>query len=138
MVELIIADRDAQEPQPDPRVEQLAAPWRVAEARALAARVRELVDGAQARAGEVVVLLRATTDMPVYEQALEAAGVPTYVIGGRGYWSHPQVIELVAYLRALPNPRDGKPPHRASLAALRPVAGRARARRGRRSGGTVA
>ena len=52
------------------------------------------------------MLLRATTDMQVYEQALEAAGVPTYVIGGRGYWSHPQVIELVAYLRALANPQD--------------------------------
>ena len=32
--------------------------------------------------------------------------MPTYVIGGRGYWSHPQVIELVAYLRALANPLD--------------------------------
>ena len=32
--------------------------------------------------------------------------MPTYVIGGRGYWSHPQVVDLVAYLRALANPRD--------------------------------
>ncbi len=52
------------------------------------------------------MLLRATTDMHVYEQALERELVPTYVIGGRGYWSHPQVIELVAYLRALVNPLD--------------------------------
>jgi ATP-dependent exoDNAse (exonuclease V) beta subunit len=106
LVELIIADRDGAPPEPDPSVEQLAAPWRVAEARALAARVRELIAGGQARAADVVVLLRATTDMHVYEQALEAAGVPTYVIGGRGYWSHPQVIELVSYLRALANPLD--------------------------------
>jgi len=106
LVELIIADRDATRPDPDPSVEQLAAPWRVAEARALAARVGELISTGQARAADVVVLLRATTDMQVYEQALEAAGVPTYVIGGRGYWSHPQVIELVAYLRALANPLD--------------------------------
>ena len=106
VVELIIADRDQTVPEQDPQIEQLAAPWRVAEARALAARVRELVDSGQARAADVVVLLRATTDMRVYEQALEAAGVPTYVIGGRGYWSHPQVIELVAYLRALANPLD--------------------------------
>ncbi len=118
VVELIIADRDGQEPEPDPRVEQLAAPWRVAEARALAARVRELVYGGQARAGEVVLLLRATTDMHVYEQALEAAGVPTYVIGGRGYWSHPQVIELVAYLRALANPGDAEALHIVHLSPL--------------------
>jgi ATP-dependent helicase/nuclease subunit A len=108
LVELIIADRDGSPPEPDPMVEQLAAPWRVAEARALAARVRELIVAGQARAADVVVLLRATTDMHVYEQALEAAGVPTYVIGGRGYWSHPQVIELVSYLRALANPLDSE------------------------------
>ena len=118
LVELIVADRDGQAPEPDPHVEQLAAPWRVAEARALAARVRELIDTAQARAREVVVLLRATTDMHVYEQALEAAGVPTYVIGGRGYWSHPQVIELVAYLRALANPRDAEALHTVRLSPL--------------------
>ncbi len=108
LVELLIADRDVQGPELDPFVEQLAAPWRVAEARALAARVGELIATGQASAGDVVVLLRATTDMQVYEQALEAEGVPTYVIGGRGYWSHPQVIELVAYLRALANPQDGE------------------------------
>ena len=28
------------------------------------------------------------------------------MIGGRGYWSHPQVVDMVAYLRALANPRD--------------------------------
>ena len=50
--------------------------------------------------------MRATTDMRAYERALERRGLPTYVIGGRGYWSHPQVVDLVAYLRALANPRD--------------------------------
>src|SRR6202035_5303107 len=49
---------------------------------------------------------RATTDLRAYERALEQLGIPTYVIGGRGYWAHPQVIDLVAYLRALANPRD--------------------------------
>ncbi|HEX3805062.1 MAG TPA: UvrD-helicase domain-containing protein [Solirubrobacteraceae bacterium] len=106
VVELILVDKDGVSTEPDPFIEQLAAPWRVAEARTLAARVRELIDAGEARAGDVVVLLRATTDMHVYEQALEQAGVPTYVIGGRGYWEHPQVIELVAYLRALVNPLD--------------------------------
>ena len=77
----------------------------MAEARALADRIGELIDGGAA-AGEVVVLLRATTDMRTYERALEERGVPTYVIGGRGYWSHPQVVDLVSYLRTLANPRD--------------------------------
>jgi ATP-dependent helicase/nuclease subunit A len=85
--------------------EGLASPWRVAEARALAGRVGELIaDGAAAR--EIVVLTRATTDLRAYERALEERGIPTYVIGGRGYWAHPQVIDLVSYMRALANPRD--------------------------------
>jgi ATP-dependent exoDNAse (exonuclease V) beta subunit len=80
--------------------------WRIAEARVLAARVRELLDAGYA-AGDVVVLLRATGDLAVYERALTDAGVPTYVIGGRGYWSQQQVRDLVAYLGVLANPRDG-------------------------------
>ncbi len=106
VVELIVVDKNAIDPEPDPLIEHPTAAWRVAEARALAARVRELIDVGEARAQDIVVLLRATTDMHVYEQALERELVPTYVIGGRGYWAHPQVIELVAYLRALVNPLD--------------------------------
>ncbi len=105
-VELLIVDKDAIAASHDPIFEQPAAPWRVAEARTLAARLRELIDAGEARAADIVVLLRATTDIHVYEAAIEATGVPTYVVGGRGYWSHREVIELVAYLRVLANPLD--------------------------------
>ena len=101
LVELLIADKGADWTSED----GLASPWRLAEARALAARVSELIaSGAAPR--DVVVLTRATTDLRAYERALEDVGIPTYVIGGRGYWAHPQVIDFVAYLRALANPRD--------------------------------
>ena len=84
--------------------------------------------------GDVVVLLRASTDMRAYERALEREGLPTYVIGGRGYWSHPQVLDLVAYLRVLANPLDeealytvlASPLVGASLDALVVLAGGAR------------
>src|SRR6185437_13227089 len=99
-VELVLVDKAA-----DWENEGVASPWRVAEARTLADRVSELVAAGRAP-GEIVVLMRATTDMRAYERALERRGLPTYVIGGRGYWSHPQVVDLVAYLRALANPRD--------------------------------
>jgi ATP-dependent helicase/nuclease subunit A len=100
-VELLLVDKTAEWAED----ESLASPWRLAEARVLAGRVSDLlVDGAQP--GEIVVLARAATDLRVYERALEDRAVPTYLIGGRGYWSHPQVIDLVAYLRALANPRD--------------------------------
>ncbi|MBV9417283.1 MAG: UvrD-helicase domain-containing protein, partial [Solirubrobacterales bacterium] len=99
LVELLVADKGA-----DWAMEGLGAPWRVAEARALAARLERLLAGGTA-AGDVVLLIRATTDLRVYERALEERGIPTYVIGGRGYWSHPQVIDMVSYLEALANPR---------------------------------
>jgi ATP-dependent helicase/nuclease subunit A len=99
-VELLVIDKGA-EWTPD----GLASPWRLAEARALAERVGELIEGG-AQPREIVVLIRATTDMRAYERALERRGIPTYVIGGRGYWSHPQVVDLVGYLRALANPRE--------------------------------
>jgi ATP-dependent helicase/nuclease subunit A len=99
-VELLVADKGA-----DWAIDGVASPWRIAEARILAARVGELIaNGASAR--EIVVLTRATTDLRAYERALEERGIPTYVIGGRGYWSHPQVVDVVCYLRALANPRD--------------------------------
>ena len=106
-VELIVVDKGADW---GPSAGELSASWRLAEARALAARVQELV-GAGASPRDVVLLARATTDLRVYERALEDRGVPTYVIGGRGYWSHPQVVDLVAYLHALANSRDGQALH---------------------------
>ena len=108
-VELLVVDRSA-----DWEGAGLVAPgavppaplWRLAEARVLAARVAELVDAGRPP-GEIVLLLRATGDLAVYERALGEHGVPTYVIGGRGYWSQQQVRDLVAYLSVLANPRDG-------------------------------
>ena len=99
LVELVVVDKGADWAQ-----EGVAAAWRVAEARALAGRIDELIAGGAAPR-DIVVLLRATSDMRTYERALEELGVPTYVIGGRGYWSHPQVVDIVAYLRTLSNPR---------------------------------
>ena len=108
-VELLVVDLRADWQSAGLVPEGMAPPaplWRLAEAKALAARVRALVDGGRP-AGDVVVLLRATGDLAVYERALTDVGVPTYVIGGRGYWSQQQVRDLVAYLAVLANPRDG-------------------------------
>ena len=79
--------------------------WRLAEARWLAARIRDEI-GAGRSPGDIVLLLRATADMRTFERALEDQGVPTYLIGGRGYWGHRQVQDLIAYLAVLANPRD--------------------------------
>ena len=78
----------------------------VAEARELAHRLRELVDGGEAQPGEIVVLLRAFTNVDAYEEALERAGLEPYVVGGRGYWSQQQVEDLLRLLEAVANPLD--------------------------------
>ncbi len=86
-------------------VEKEDSGWRAAEARMVAERVEELIAGG-ALPREIVILTRAATDLRTYERALEERRIPTYLIGGRGYWSSPQVMDMVAYLRALANPRD--------------------------------
>jgi len=78
----------------------------VAEARALAERLRELVDGGEARPGEIVVLLRAFTHVDAYEEALRRYGLDPYVVGGRGYWSQQQVEDLLRLLGVVANPLD--------------------------------
>ena len=79
--------------------------WRRAEARLVAHRLREEVDAGR-RPGDCVVLVRATGSLRLLEQALEEQGLPTYVVGGRGYWSQEQVRDGLAWLRALANPHD--------------------------------
>jgi len=79
--------------------------WRLAEARALAERVDELVTGGEARAGEVAVLLRALGDCETYEAALRERGLRTVAPAG-SFWAREQVCDLVSYLRALANPLD--------------------------------
>jgi ATP-dependent exoDNAse (exonuclease V) beta subunit len=80
-------------------------PWRRAEARALAHRLRQEVEDGR-RAGDIVVLVRATASLRLLEEALEDQGLPTYVVGGRGYWSQEQVRDGLAWLRVLANPHD--------------------------------
>jgi ATP-dependent helicase/nuclease subunit A len=80
--------------------------WRAAEARLLAKRVEELRAEGGWEWRDVVLLLRATTHMAFYERALEERGIPTHVVGGRGYWAQQQVTDLRHWLAALANPRD--------------------------------
>ncbi len=108
IVELLLTDRRGWDAFPgDNALEGMpeATPWRQAEARLLAARVAQFVASGQARAGEIVVLLRALGDLPVYESALRQCGLRT-LAGVGGFWSHQQVGDLLAWLRTLANPLD--------------------------------
>jgi ATP-dependent exoDNAse (exonuclease V) beta subunit len=82
-----------------------ASIWRQAEAGLLAQRVHELVQAGQALPGEIVVLLRATGDIEVFERALQLRGLRTLATVGT-FWGRQQIGDLHCYLRALANPRD--------------------------------
>jgi ATP-dependent exoDNAse (exonuclease V) beta subunit len=83
-----------------------ASDWRTAEARHLAARVKELVESGAAAPGEIVYLFAAGTDSEIYERELRALDLPTYRATGRGYYGQQQVLDLLAYLRLLHNRYD--------------------------------
>ncbi len=97
-VELLVTDK--------PSYAESGVHWRRAEARAVARRVRELVDAGAATAGEIVLLFAAGTDAEWYEEELRRAGLKTYRATGRGYFGQQQVVDLLAYLRLLHNRYD--------------------------------
>jgi ATP-dependent helicase/nuclease subunit A len=97
-VELLVTDKAS--------YKGTGVPWRRGEAKALARRLREIVDSGEAEAGEIVLLFAAGTDAELYEEALREEGLPTYRATGRGYFGQQQVVDLLAYLRLLHNRYD--------------------------------
>jgi ATP-dependent helicase/nuclease subunit A len=89
------------------------------EARRLAARLKEIVEGREvtvwdpadkswrpARYADAAVLLRRMSHLHLYEQALEDQGVPYYVVAGRGFFEQQEVRDVLALLRILDDPED--------------------------------
>jgi ATP-dependent exoDNAse (exonuclease V) beta subunit len=107
-VEMLLTGRDGwagEEIQLDPTTDARTPANQLAEARFLAARLRELADQGVDR-GSMVVLLRAFTRLDAHEDSLERAGLRPYVVGGRGYWSQQQVADACALLATICNPLD--------------------------------
>jgi ATP-dependent helicase/nuclease subunit A len=97
-VELLVTDKES--------YAETGTHWRVAEARHIARRVRDLVDSGEAAPGEIVLLFAAGTDARIYEEELRALGLPTFRATGRDYYHQQQVVDLLAYLRLLHNRYD--------------------------------
>ncbi|MBX7221647.1 MAG: UvrD-helicase domain-containing protein [Blastocatellia bacterium] len=98
-------------------------PWeeenlREVEAKRLAARVQRIVhDGEELVTGsdgnkraaqykDFAMLLGAFTQVKTYEQAFQRAGIPYYVVAGRGFYSRPEVLDLLTLLEFLDNRTD--------------------------------
>jgi ATP-dependent exoDNAse (exonuclease V) beta subunit len=97
-VELLVTDKES--------YKDTGVHWRRGEARAVARRVRELVDTGAATPGEIVLLFAAGTDAEWYEDELRRAGLPTFRATGKGYFGQQQVVDLLMYLRLLQNRYD--------------------------------
>lgn len=104
----------AADDEPELSIAQVRA-W---EAQELAARVRELVaqefqvwdkklDAYRpVQFGDVALLFRVGTSLPIYEQALQRAEIPYITYAGTGYYDRAEVRDLIQLLRAVDNPAD--------------------------------
>jgi len=91
----------------------------IEEARGLAARIEELIEGHKlsvwdepARAwrpagyGDVAILFRRMSNLHLYEEALERQGIPYYVVAGQGFYKQQEVLDVISVLCVLDDPSD--------------------------------
>ncbi|MFO0574534.1 MAG: UvrD-helicase domain-containing protein [Polyangia bacterium] len=77
----------------------------VREAELVTRRVLALAD-AGVRFGDITVLLRRFTHIERYTTALKRAGVPHYVVRGRGFYQATEILDVAALFTLLDDPED--------------------------------
>jgi ATP-dependent helicase/nuclease subunit A len=84
-----------------------AAQGREMEAEALARLLKEWKSSGRIQAWkEVALLLRAMTNVEIYLSALEAHGIPVYVVQGTAFYQKSEVSDLIAFLELVLHPDD--------------------------------
>jgi len=94
-----------------------AGDLRQAEAQAIAAHIQYMVtaghtfvaDKSGSRPvnyGDIAVLFASTTHQKVYEAALQAAGVPYYIVGSRNFYQRQEIIDIINLLKVIDNHHD--------------------------------
>ena len=83
-----------------------ATQGRHAAAEGLVTRLRQLHAAEGVEWQDVALLFRASTTFPIYEEALERAGIPFVTVAGRGFYDRPEVRDLLNALRAIADPTD--------------------------------
>lgn len=94
---------------------------RRAEARAIAKRLRGLIDGGSdvlpvvdkhsneprpLQLGDVAILFRALSDVQVYEEALREYGLDYYLAGGHAFYAQQEIYDVLNLLRAVASTAD--------------------------------
>ncbi|MBF6561080.1 MAG: UvrD-helicase domain-containing protein [Candidatus Binataceae bacterium] len=94
------------------------AAGRTAEAAAIATRIGELIAAdalvidpdthgeRPARPGDVAILLRAFSDVAIYERALRRAAIACYTVKGRGFFGCQEIVDLIELLTVVNDPAD--------------------------------
>jgi len=77
---------------------------RMREAKAIAAKIRELHETDGIAYGSIAVLFQAMTLSGLYEDALKAAGIPYFIVAGRGFYEQPEIRDMVSFLSHLERP----------------------------------
>jgi ATP-dependent helicase/nuclease subunit A len=106
-------------PAGEARAEFIAVPkngegGRRAEAAAIAGRIAAMVGGGDTLVdrdaaprpvcyGDIAVLFRTVTDLDTYAAALQTAGIPYYIVGGRGFYHRQEIIDVLNLLQAVEN-----------------------------------
>jgi ATP-dependent helicase/nuclease subunit A len=84
-----------------------AAQGREMEAEAIARLLKEWKSSGRIQAWkDVAVLLRAMTNVDIYAGALEAHGIPVYVVQGTTFYQKSEVSDLIAFLELVLHPED--------------------------------
>lgn len=92
---------------------------RAAEARAIAGRLRGLIDSGEplvadpqadeprpVRPGDIALLFRALSDVAIYEDALREAGLDYYLVGGQAFYAQQEVYDVINLLRSISSECD--------------------------------
>ena len=77
---------------------------RLREARAIAARIRELHEKEKIPYGDMAVLFQAMTLSGIYEDAFKSAEVPYFIVAGRGFYEQPEIQDVMSFLSHLDRP----------------------------------
>lgn len=107
-------------PKPSAKPKGHAATARKAEARAIAQRLRQLVDEGppiiadtkepegcrRARYSDVAILFRVLSDVAYYEEALRAQGIDYYLVGGHAFYTQQEVYDVLHLLRVVASECD--------------------------------
>ncbi len=81
---------------------------RLREAAGIAERILRLRD-AGVPYGDMVILFQAMTVSGIYEQALKGAGIPYFVVAGRGFYHQSEIRDMMSLLACLENPLSDIP-----------------------------